>query len=355
MSDYWARQGQFDHTLADKSPDSYNGYASAAVTRTPLYGGLGTVVSKDVSKDTNAMLEAAGLNWGVSLVPVNLSARSDKLYNEVVRDGYGPNGDETFSMGIVGNIYKELQNKQLFDFASGLVHGDGYWDMAGQFNYGRTVFGVLKFDRSIYLDPNGANDEVEDSIIVSTSHNGSTAIVAANTAMRLDCMNALTISIKGAKRVYKIRHTTTLEGKLTVAREALNLNRLYMDKFSEEANAMIAMELAPSAPEKIFRKLNPEPEGNTRGAHTKWENKWEQFQTILAGPTLSRFDGTNAWKVLNALTEQMDWFKSPRKGNTERVLASGSGFIEADNKLKDRMRDVVFAYGKANGKIRVAV
>lgn len=353
MARYWNRADQFDHSLADRTTGSYNAYASAAALRTPLYGGLGTVIDEAVSKDTGAMLAAAGLDWSVRLEESALHAKSDKKWFEVIRDGFGENADQEWVLGMVGAQYKELQNRTLFDFADGLVHGGGYWDVAGQFNYGRTVFGVLKFDRSLFIDPNGANDEIEDSIIVSTSHNGSTAIVAANTAMRLRCMNALTASIKGAKRTFKIRHTTNLEGKMEVAREALNLNRIYMDEFSKMANEMIQLEMTKSAVNEVFEKLNPEPEANTRGALTKWETKRDQFHGIYNGETLSNLEGDSAWKVYNALTEQKDWFAAPRKGTSERVLASGSGFIEADNEAKDKMREVTMAVANAHRLVRV--
>lgn len=299
------------------------------------------------------MLKASGLDWNVRLEEANLHAGSDKKWYEVIRDGFGEAADQEWVLGMVGGQYKELQNRDLFDFADGLVHGGGYWDVAGQFNYGRTVFGVLKFDRSLFIDPNGANDEIEDSIIVSTSHNGSTAIVAANTAMRLRCMNALTSSLKNAKRVFKIRHTTNLADKMTVAREALNLNRLYMDEFSKMANEMIQLELTKNAVNEIFETLNPEPEANTRGALTKWETKRDQFHGIYNGATLENLDGDNAWKVFNALTEQKDWFAAPRKGTAERVMASGSGFIEADNDAKDKMREVCMAVANAHRLVRV--
>lgn len=344
----------FDHSKASlRTVDGYNAYASNASLRTPLYGGLGTIVDEAVSKDTAAMLKAAGLDWEVRLEDIELKAKTDKKYHEVIRNGYGPNGDEDFGLGVVGQGYKLLQNAKAFSFVDGIVHGGGYWDVAGHYNHGRTVFGVLKFDKSIFLDPNGANDEIEDTMVFSTSHNGTGALSVGNAALRIRCMNAVTNSIRGAKRTYKVRHTTNLEGKMAVAREALGLNRLYMDKFSEMANEMIAMELAPSAPERIFAKLNPKPEDNTKGALTKWEGKYEQFTGILNSETLANFPSTNAWKVYMALEEQKEWFSAPRLGNTERVLASGAGFIEADNKIKDNMRDVVFAYGKANRKVRV--
>ena len=343
----------FNHNLADRTPGSYNAYASAATLRTPLYGGLGTVVDEEVARDTRKAVAAAGLDWNISTVDVPLSAKSDKKYVEVVRDGFGPNGDETFHMGIVGHGYKPLQNADLFDFADGLVHGGGYWGVIGHYNYGRNVFGVLKFDNSIFIDPNGANDEVEDTMIIATSHNGSVAVTAAIGALRIRCMNALTVSIRGAKRSWKIRHTTNLEGKMQVAREALNLNRIYMDEFSKMANEMIALEVAKSTVDEIFLKLNPEPEGNARGAHTKWDAKREQFWGIYNGPTLENLEGDNAWKVFNALDEQADWFKAPRKGSSERVLASGAGFIEADNKAKDTMREVTMAVAREHALVRV--
>jgi hypothetical protein len=48
-----------------------------------------------------------------------------------------------------------------------------------------------------------------------------------------------------------------------------------------------------------------------------------------------------AWGAYNALTERLDWYRNPRGGNNENVMASASGFDLATNNEKQRLLKVV--------------
>jgi hypothetical protein len=50
-----------------------------------------------------------------------------------------------------------------------------------------------------------------------------------------------------------------------------------------------------------------------------------------------------AWGAYNTLTERLDWFRNPRGGNAEGVLAAASGFDAATNAEKNRLLKVVKA------------
>ena len=43
----------------------------------------------------------------------------------------------------------------------------------------------------------------------------------------------------------------------------------------------------------------------------------------------------------NTLTERLDWYRNPRGGNAESVLAAASGFDAATNAEKNRLLNVV--------------
>jgi hypothetical protein len=73
---------------------------------------------------------------------------------------------------------------------------------------------------------------------------------------------------------------------------------------------------------------------------SKWQNKIELLEEIYTGPTNHMIAGT-AWGALNAMTERLDWYRSGRKGNSESILASASGFDPAINAEKNRLAQVV--------------
>jgi hypothetical protein len=90
----------------------------------------------------------------------------------------------------------------------------------------------------------------------------------------------------------------------------------------------------------IIKAAYPEPEVDSKGSVTKWTTKVDTLFDIYNGPTQVGITGT-AWGVYNALTERLDWYRNPRNGNAESVLAAASGFDAATNAEKNRLLGVV--------------
>jgi len=190
------------------------------------------------------------------------------------------------------------------------------------------------------LDPQGANDQTKLYLIVWTSHDGSVAVQAAITPVRVVCQNTLNLAMRNAKQSFKIRHTQSAEGKIVIAREALGLANKFMDKFDEEMADLISREINEAKFLEIVTALYPKPDKDSKGSMTKWENKVALIQDIYTGPTNNMIAGT-AWGALNAMTERLDWYRAARGGNTESMAAAASGFDVATNSEKARILSAV--------------
>jgi hypothetical protein len=66
----------------------------------------------------------------------------------------------------------------------------------------------------------------------------------------------------------------------------------------------------------------------------------ELIEDIYGGQFNNTITGT-AWGALNGITERLDWYRAGRKGNSESVLASASGFDPAINAEKNRILKIV--------------
>jgi len=326
--------------------ETVNGEATFASFREPAWHQLGTVFNEEVS--TAKMLELAKLNdWNVRLEEVVIpdGFNSDKSYNYVARTN--PFDASTDILGVVGERYRILQNEELFDFGDALLHGGGRWETAGSIKGGRQVFGSLALERETVLDPSGVSDKVNTYLLVNTSHDGSIAIQASVTPVRVVCANTLNLALgsgvgrnRNIKQSFKIRHTQTAQGKIQAAREALGLANVYMDEFDKLAQQMIEQTVSNDKFQEIIRLAYPEPEADKKGALSKWNNKLEQIEQIYVGPYNNTIAGT-AWGTLNALTERLDWHRQGRKGTNEAVLAGASGFDPMVNAEKNRLLQVV--------------
>ena len=326
--------------------ESQNGVASFASFREPAWHGLGTVFTDE--KTTSQMLETANLNnWNVRLEELEIPSAltSDKNYQYVVRTN-PTDKSQTDVLGIVGERYVPLQNEELFAFGDNILDGGGRWETAGSLKGGRVVFGSLALERETILDPSGVADKVKTYLLINTSHDGSIAIQASITPVRVVCANTLNLALgsikkkNGVKQSFKIRHTQTASGKVAVARETLGLAHKYMDSFDLMANAMISKEVNAKQFNDIILAAYPKPEKDAKGAIKKWENKIDVINDIYTGEFNGMIAG-NAWGAFNALTERLDWYRSARGGSNESILASASGFDPAINAEKNRLLKVV--------------
>lgn len=314
----------------------------------PAWHGLGTVFEGDVT--TSEMLKLANLNdWDVHLEQVTVPGiDSDRFANEafaVVRTNPFDAGKDV--LGIVGKRYHPFQNEELLAFGEEVLHGGGRWETAGSIRKGTQVFASLSYGRDIVLDPNGSNDKIENYLLLNTSHNGTIAVQASNTPVRVVCANTLNFALRSVKQSFKVRHTQTTAGKVQAAREALGLHVQYIDEFEKAAQAMIQTQMTKDQFTEIVTDLYPKPEKEKKGAVTRWENKVDSLQTIFAGQD---DNGSNenilgtAWSGLNALTEYSQWYRTPRGGNAEATFAAGSGFDAMANAERSRQYNRVMAF-----------
>jgi phage/plasmid-like protein (TIGR03299 family) len=328
--------------------ETVNGQTAFASLREPAWHGLGTVFQEEVN--TSKMLELAHLNdWNVRLEDVAMPEgfNSDKGYSFVTRTNPFDRTQNDV-LGVVGERYVPLQNEDLFSFGDNLLDGGGRWETAGSIKGGRQVFGSIALERETILDPNGVSDKVKSYLLINTSHDGSVAIQASITPVRVVCANTLNLALsslkgkKGIKQTFKIRHTSTADGKIATAREALGLANAYLDEFDILAKSMIEKEITKAQFDNIVALAYPAPEKDAKGSFKKHNSKIDLINGIYVGKYNDTIAGT-AWGAFNALTERLDWYRSSRGSDNESILASASGFDPVVTAEKNRLLSLVLA------------
>ena len=275
------------------------------------------------------IMDSANLsNWNIRLENVEEGFPNHNFVSDsylVVRDN-PVEDNQTDVLSVVGSRYKVVQNEELFEFAQNLhdSNPDVKIDSAGSFKKGRIVFGSWMVPSQLVIDPKGANDKTNLYLVISTSHDGSVAVQAAITPVRVRCQNTLNYAMKSAKQSFKIRHTATAEGKIVAAREALGLSVAYFDEFSAQANELFKRDVTDKKFSEIIKAIYPKPEDEKKAALTRWENKVVLLDELYHNSdTNANIKGT-AWGVVNALTERLDYYRTGRKGG-ENLIYSASG------------------------------
>ena len=333
-----------------------NGQVTFALRGAPAWHGLAErIFGEDDNVTTAEMLDSALLSrWNVRLENIILpdGYTTDKDNYLVIRDNPFTTGEKNV-LGVVGERYRTYQNEELLAFADNILSGDldggGRWESAGSIKGGRVVFASLKLDNQIVLDPKGVNDKTDTYLLMTTSHDGSSAIQAMTTPVRVVCQNTLNVALSDKSRQsFKIRHTATASDRAEQARIALGLANSYLSEFNIMAQELFATEIDNKVFHNIVKTLYPEPADDAgKATLTKYETKIDIINGLyFDSPTQDGIRGT-AWGAYNALTERVDYFRQGRKvkgadgDGTRNQMASASGFDAQANAEKNKIFSVV--------------
>lgn len=250
--------------------------------------GIGTVVEDAPTSDE--AIKIAKLDWKIEQVPVMANGVEIPNYFANVRS------DTNEALGVVRGRYKVVQNTEAFDFVDGIIENKDVecrYETAGSLFNGRKIFLLVKLPNKELL-----GDDVENYLFFTNSHDGSSALTAGITNVRVVCNNTLQMALKGAQRTWTCRHTDSIFAKKAQAQEALGLAVTYMDSMDNTAEELAMKRINE---ELFFRKLfekNP-----TNLCEKNKEQAIERMHLIYTQKDdLQNFKGT-AWGMYNAIAD----------------------------------------------------
>src|SRR5665213_3497288 len=129
-------------------------------------------------------------------------------------------------LGVVGNDYEVIQNRDAFSFFDAIVGGgDGVlYETCGALGNGERIFITAKLPGYIKV---GNDDLIEKYLFLTTSHDGYGSITAAFTPTRIVCNNTLNAALRNCSNSIKIRHTQNANEHLEEAHKVMGIsNRL---------------------------------------------------------------------------------------------------------------------------------
>ncbi len=90
-------------------------------------------------------------------------------------------------LGIVGERYRLVQNHEAFTFIDQLLGSAIHFETARSLHGGRRVWVLATLPDHVEV----GGDDVRPYVLLMNSHDGSTAVVAATTPIRVVCQNTL--------------------------------------------------------------------------------------------------------------------------------------------------------------------
>ena len=201
-----------------------NGKASFATAKEKAWHGLGQVT--DSAMTTGEALELAGLDFEVHKFPnfTTIEVEGKELVLESNSFSTVRMDTQKVLGGKLGKVYTVLQNTDAFEFFNYVVdESSAIIETAGALVNGEIVFISAKLPEYITIK----KDVIEQYLLVTNSHDGSSGIKVMFTPVRVVCNNTLNMALKGAKNCVTVRHTRNAKDNLLNAKNILGIHNQY--------------------------------------------------------------------------------------------------------------------------------
>tara|TARA_R110002153_G_scaffold175925_2_gene329173 strand:+ start:530 stop:1441 length:912 start_codon:yes stop_codon:yes gene_type:complete len=269
-------------------------------------------------------LEATGLNW---------TASKQELYTAkgiVVPDKFAvERSDNNTILGVVGNRYEFLQNKEaahmIVESANGSFNPQANfhhpWDNASSLgSFGNIGGGSIGDGSGIFLQLELPSKYIGKSdvlryITLTNKHDGSGSVGYGSTNQTVCCENTFAMA---NRFLSKFRHSASLQQRLDEAmrlfQQAMNYENSQLEVFENAANTRLEKNHIQDIVMSVFKvDVN-----KTRSdVSTRTQNNMKQFSNDIE--TSINEQGETLWALFNAVTRYTN-HSTNRKDKTESLL-----------------------------------
>lgn len=298
-----------------------------SVRVTPWHG-LGAVLDQPPATVGEA-IEASGLGWSVAKEPIAIdhgdassvwpAPRHEEIpgYYATVRQ------DNREALGIVGERYRIVQNHEAFAFVDQLLGSSIHFETAGSLHGGRRVWVLATLPDHVEV----GGDDVRPYVLLMNSHDGSTAVIAATTPIRVVCQNTLNWGLANALQKFSIRHTEAVTQRVHEARRVLELSINYYEQFKRFGDELASQRCTERQLRAVLDKLYPNGTNDSvteRTRKSRQQTKDRIAELFMRGDTQGNAPGSK-WAAVNAIVEYGDWLRPLRSSGQRFARALDDG------------------------------
>lgn len=167
-------------------------------------------------------------------------SRDGYIYRELVGAYATYRADISQPLGLVKAKYEVVQNIDAFRFFDDAIGaGKAIWDRAGCLNNGQKIYVSAKIPQETVV----CGDKIDNYLVFSNSHDGTSSINIMFTPMRVICTNMLQSAFEKAQTYIRIRHTESAKKKLQRGAEILAAACKYAQNAQELYEALTKMKM----------------------------------------------------------------------------------------------------------------
>lgn len=222
-------------------------------------------VNVEDCKTAEDVMSSAGLNWNVS--KCELVAKMPIHINQTNTNGFiydannyveCPNAFATYRtdynipLGIVKERYTPVQNTEAFNFFNNAIgKNKALWQTAGFFGNGERIFVSAKLPKNIFVQ----DDVIENYLVFTTSHDGSSGVKILFTPIRIVCENTLNAAISSSTNYISFRHTKSVHNNLDIAAEILETCNNKIANLQEQFILMKKIKMTDEKAQQTFANV----------------------------------------------------------------------------------------------------
>ena len=261
-------------------------------TREKPWHGLGTRVEEAPS--SSEALRLAGLDWRVEQEPI-YTGTGDVIsgYKANVRDS------DRKTLGVVTDRYKIVQNHEAFAFTDALLGEGVRYETAGSLQEGRRVWLLARLPREYII----SGERITPYLVFSNTHDGSGAVKAALTPVRVVCNNTLNLALDTAKRSWSMIHTGNIKDKIREAENTLFMAEKYMDSLGKEFERLRRQKITDRQVAEYIEQLLPIEENATAVQSRNITKLREDMRSRYHDAPDLKNVGGNAYRFINAVSD----------------------------------------------------
>lgn len=332
-------------------------FESGFVVREPAWHGLATVLEEypDNWRDARRL---AGLDWepvespvfpGQPSGPVALDDSDWAPVNEPIPGWKAVTRSDTGELlHIHQNSYELFPNAELGPLVEALLdEPDVRYETAGVLRGGRQVWVMLRLANPFEIpgDPAGATLSY---LALQNAHDGSGALRAQRTQVRIVCANTSAAADRDASRhgmAYTFRHTRNMRDRIEDAKSALAGLRQDQQNYAEWAQELLSIPVTEEQRDEFLGRFIPDPPTDSL-ISTRVRNNIDRarsdFRSLYLSPTMPEEIHGTAYGLVQASIEYLDHVRKARTAESRfnRSVLNPEG---VKLKAEQLVREVAFA------------
>lgn len=291
----------------------------------------------DVShcKSSADVMAAAKLNWDVAKCELVAKMPNDDIY--AMEDDSFVRGDSMYKtcpnayatyrtdynipLGVVKERYTPVQNTAAFTFFDDAIgKNKAIWQTAGFFGKGERIFVSAKLPKNIYVN----GDPVENYLVFTNSHDGTSGVKILFTPIRVVCQNTLNAAIKTTTNYVSFRHTKSVHNSLDIAAEILGICNNRIDELDEQLNDMMKINMSDKQAQQVFANVVL-----TNDEQYRIEQTGHTIEQIITRDYFAINDAQISMKKVNVISEMNNYYFAGI--GQKELVGTGYGVYNAVN------------------------